>query len=52
MRNLIAIFLFGTTYFEPFSGTLRVSEGQKGQKLSIPLNMTPRSWQFAQMYNF
>ena len=41
-----------TTYFEPFSGTLRVSEGQKGQKLSIPLKMTPRSWKFAQMYNF
>ena len=26
--------------------------GQKGQKLSIPLKMIPRSWRFIQRYNF
>ena len=52
-----AIYFCQTTYFDSFWGTLGVSgvggRGmQKCQKLPIPLKMTPRSWKFAQRYNF
>ena len=40
------------TYFDLFWGTLGVSGKLKDKKLHIPLKMTPRSWKFAQRYNF
>ena len=38
--------------FLPFSGHPRGHWGQKRQKLSISLKMTPRSWKFAQRCSF
>ena len=46
------IYFCQATFFVFWGGALlRLNGGKKGQKLPIPLNMTPRSCKFGQRYN-
>ena len=47
-----SIYFCQPTCFDLFWGPLGVNDEQKVQKFPIPLQMTPRTWKFAQWYNF